>query len=397
MNFQFTEEQEAFRREVREFIEKEIPEDLLSMQIKEQGCSNPFSEEIYRKIAKRGWLGLLFPKEFGGQGKGHVDHFIFMEELERSGRVSWGIADGISITVNLFGRHLVNYGTEEQKKTWIPQILNGEVRFAVGMTEPNAGSDLAAIELKAEEDGDYYILNGSKLFNAGWLCTHIFAMAKTDWNVVPKHKGISNLIVDLKSDGVMMSSMLTHGDAKRSEVAFENVKVPKANMVGEKNRGFYMEVAGLAFERLQYVGGARIFHLFECLVDYVKNTQWEGKFLSEIPDVRYKLADIATEIEMARLISYHAAWLADRGTPSITESSMSWLFANESFERFANAALDILGERGLLESRGADEKWVPLKGRLAMAWRDSRSFRIGGGTSEIIRNAIAAGIGLPRK
>lgn len=397
MDFEFTEDQKVLRSESHEFFEKEISDELLPTQMREQGCSNPFSEELYRKIADKGWLGLLFPKEYGGQGKGQTDHFIFMEELERSGKISFAIADGISITVNVFGSHLRRYGTEDQKRAWIPKIIRGEVRVAVGITEPNAGSDISAVELKAEEDGDHYILNGAKLFNAGWICTHIFAMARTDWKVERKYKGISNLLVDLKSPGVTVTSELTHGGTRRSEVAFEDVKVPKTNMVGQKNSGFYMEVEGLAFERLQYVGGARIYPLFKDLVQFVKETQWEGKPLSEIPDVRYKLADMAAEIEMARLISFHAAWLADQGNSSIANSSMSWLYGYEAFERFANAALDILGERGLLESWGADVKWVPLRGRLAICWRDSRSFKIGGGTSEIMRNAIAAGLGLPRK
>jgi alkylation response protein AidB-like acyl-CoA dehydrogenase len=175
------------------------------------------------------------------------------------------------------------------------------------------------------------------------------------------------------------------------------VKIPKSNIIGEKNRGFYMEVEGLASERLQYVGGAKIYPLFRDLLQFVKETRWEGKSLSEIPDVRYKLADIATEIEIARLISYHAAWMRDQGTLKMINSSMSWLYGNETFERFANAALDILGERGLLESWGDEKEYVPLRGRLAMAWRDSRSFKIAGGTSEIVRNAIANGLGLPRK
>lgn len=396
MNFKFTDEQEALRREVQQFCEKEVPEDFLLRQIREQGCANPFSEELYHKIAEKGWLGLLFPKEYGGQGKGHIEHFIFMEELERSGRISFGIADGISITVNLFGRHLLRNGTEEQKRTWIPKIIDGEARFAVGMTEPNAGSDIAAIEMRAVEEGDYYILNGTKLFNAGWLCTHIFAMTRTDWEVVPKHRGISNFIVDLKSPGITIIPELTHGHLKRSEIVFENVKVPKANLVGEKNRGFYMEVGGLAYERLQYVGGAKIVPLLKGLLQLVKQTRLEGRLLAEIPDVRYKLADIATDIAIARLISYHAAWMTDNGSPSITNSSMSWLYGYEANERFANAALEILGERGLLQSWGIKKKWVPLQGLLAMSWLDSRSFKIGGGTSEIMRNAIAQGIGLPR-
>ncbi|MDY6880631.1 MAG: acyl-CoA dehydrogenase [Thermodesulfobacteriota bacterium] len=199
----------------------------------------------------------------------------------------------------------------------------------------------------SEEQEDGYLLNGSKLFNAGWLCTHIFAMAKTDWKITPGHKGITNFLVDLTSPGVTVTPDLTHGGAKRSEVALEDVKVPKDAIIGKKGGGFYMEVAGLAFERLQYVGGARAYPVFKDLVQFVKETPWEGKPLSDIPDVRYKLAEIATEIEVARLVSYQAAWLADKGEPQITNSSMSWLNGNESFERFANAAMDILGERGL--------------------------------------------------
>lgn len=397
MNFKFTQEQETLRKEFREFFEKETSPDLLAQQIEEQDCVNPFSEELFKKIAERGWLGLMFPEEWGGLGKGHLEHFIFMEELERSGTVSWAMMDSVSITVNVFGHQLLNYGTEEQKKTWIPKILKGEVRIVVGLTEPNAGSDLAALESKAEEEGDYFILNGSKIFNAGWLCTHIFTLVKTDWKIVPKHKGMSYFLVPLDTPGVTVdSNLMTHGKCRRSVVTYENVKVPKANMMGKMNDGFYMAMRGFAFERLQFVGGAKVVHMFNELIDFVKKTQWDGKLLADVPDIRYKLADIATEIEIGRLLSFKGAWQVDYREPSLIDSSLSWLNGNEAFDRISNAMMDILGEYGLLESWGKEKKWVPLRGKVAMGWLDSRALTVGGGTSEIIRNAIAGRLGLPR-
>ncbi|MFA4836950.1 MAG: acyl-CoA dehydrogenase family protein, partial [Dehalococcoidia bacterium] len=222
MEFRFTEEQEQFRKEVRDFLENEIK--IGSFKPKCDAWMTQHSKDFSRKLAQRGWIGLAWPKEHGGQGKSHLDRLILTEELIRY---------GAPVNAHWFGDRqigpsIIEYGSDEQKREFLPRILKAEISFAIGMSEPGAGSDLASLKTKAREDGDYYIIDGQKIWSSGaHIFEYLYAVVRTDPDA-PKHKGISEFIIDLKSPGVTVNPIIDiTGDRHFNEVFFDNVRVHK--------------------------------------------------------------------------------------------------------------------------------------------------------------------------
>ena len=393
MEFRLTREEEAWRDEVRGFFEREV-----TAQIREELRQKGFSRQLHLKMAQADILAAALPREYGGRSLSPLKQFIFNDELARA-KMPFGVTSAIGNSVHVLGGTLVSHGNEEQKKRWLPMIVKGELISSQGLTEPNAGSDLASVELRAIEDGDCYVLNGTKLYSNALNATHMLTVTRTD-NTMPKYRGISLFLVDLSSPGVVITPLISIGGDLRAEVSFSDVRVPKFNLIGEKNRGWYHLVSGgaMVLERTQPAPWNRPSFLFEEFVEYVKHAQREGQPLSNVPAVRYALADLAVEVKIAWLLNYRAAWMLERGMDvSSKEVPMAKLCLTELLERFANTAIDILGQSGQLESWGLEQRWVPLKGGIAREYRDSRELQIGGGTSEIQRNIIAIrGLGLPR-
>ena len=348
MNFRFSPEEETWRQEVREFFAREVTDELLERLQREQGCTNTHSQELYLKMAQKGWLGLAWPKEFGGQARGYAEQAIFAEECTR-GRVPPGTVNVIGNTVHFLGGALIQYGTDEQKRTFLPKIAAGEIRSCQGLTEPNAGSDLASVELRAVEDGDDFILNGTKLFSNAHNANHMFTVTRTDPNV-PKHRGITLFLTPLDSPGIHISALYTVGGRRRNVVTFEDVRVPKTHMLGELNRGWYNLAVTMGLERSQAQGVAEMERRFADLVEFVKRAQRQGKPLGSFPAVRYALARLATELQTAKLLSYKVVWMQGAGLDvGAKEAPLAKLYHSELVERFASTALDILGQYGQLE------------------------------------------------
>ena len=397
MDFRFSSEEEAWRKEVREFFEKECSGEFVQRLIDEQGRYNAHSQELYLKMAQRGWLGLSWPKEYGGQGRSYMEQAIFIEEACR-GRCPTGTMNVIGNTVHFLGNMIIEIGTKEQKETFLSKITKGELRSCQGLSEPNAGTDLASVELRAVADNDDYVLNGTKLFSNAFNANHIFTVTRTDPNV-PKHRGISLFLVDLKSPGISISPLVTPGNQWRAEVAFEDVRVPRFNRLGEENQGWYNLAKAMGFERSQSQGVSELEQLLEEFIFFIKRERYEGIALCEIPAVRQAIANIAADLEVARLLSYHVVWKQSKGMDvSQREAPMAKLYTSELKERFANVAMDILGGYGLLQKGASDRRYIPLNGKIAQAWLDSRVEQIAGGTSEVQRMVSAQrGLGLPRK
>ena len=393
MEFRFSPEEEAWREEVRSFLEREI-----TPQVREELRQKGFSKQFHLKLAQAGILAAALPKEYGGRGYGPLKQFIFNDELARA-KMPFAGCSAIGNSVHVLGGMLISYGTEEQKRRWVPPIVRGELISSQGLTEPNAGSDLASVELRAVEDGDHYILNGTKLYSNALYATHMFAVTRTD-PTVRKYQGISLFVVDLSSPGVSITPVISIGGDRRAEVSFSDVRVPKFNLIGQKNRGWYHLVAGggMMLERTQPTTWYRTKYALEEFIDFVKHARREGQPLSKVPAVRYALAELAAEAKIGWLLNYHAACMMERRMDVLDrEVPMAKLYLSELMERFANTALDILGQYGQLESWGLEQRWVPLKGDLAMEYRNSREQQVGGGTSEIQKNIIAMrGLGLPK-
>jgi alkylation response protein AidB-like acyl-CoA dehydrogenase len=384
MDFGFSKQEEAFRREVREFLRREV-----TPEVREEADSGigwgPHIWELVRKLGARGLLTPTWPKEYGGLGLPSIYRFIVHEELDYAEALPH---EALTVGAGVAGPTVMLYGSPEQKQTYLPRIARGEIEFALGYTEPEAGSDLASLQLRAEERDDHFIFNGQKVFNTRChFAQYHWIAARTDVNV-PKHRGISLFIVDLSSPGITLRPLWGIDGTRTNEVFYDNVAVPKENLVGEKNRGFYYTVTALEFERVLSVG--RLSRTFEELVLYVhQSTRLRSDSL-----VRQKVAQLATEIEVAKLYVYRLAWLQTKRTVANYEAAASKLFSSELSQRMAATGVEIMGLLGLLQKESSK---APLHGKFEYLVRETLLNTIAGGTSEVMRNIIATrGLDLPR-
>ncbi len=401
MEFRLNTKEREFSNEVEEFLKKELPPDWSTHYLHWPGGygSKKFkykdSREIairYRqKLIEKGWLTMSWPKEYGGREYSYMEQAIFDE------RTSYYRAPNLDlIAAGIVGPTILRIGTEENKREWIPRIVSDEITMWLGYSEPNAGSDLAGIRTKAVEDGDDYVINGQKVWSSGAHDTeYAWLIAVTDSDV-PKHKGISYFIVDNKSPGITIRPLINIvGFHQFNEVFFDNVRVPKKNLIGEKNKGFYHLMTSLDIERIMLVGVGGFRRIFEELVQSVKETERGGTPLQKDPFVRRKLAEIALKIEIAYLFFWKTAVGLDKGLTPSAEASMLKLTATELSRSLAETAMDVFGPYGLLTE---ESQWIPFRGLAPWGYLDCVSATIGAGTSEIQRNIIATrGLGLPRE
>jgi hypothetical protein len=388
MDFKFTEEQDAFRQDVRTFLEGEISRGLFRPSC--DGWIQGFSPEFTRKVADKGWIGLSWPKEYGGQGRSNVDRFILTEEMLRYGApaaLHW-FAD------RQIGRAIIHFGTDEQKKEFLPKIRRGEAYVGLGMSEPEAGSDLASLQTRAAEDGDSYIINGQKMWTScARYMNYLYLVARTD-PTAPKHRGISELIIraDLPGMTIVPTIDIT-GTEAWGEVFFDNVRVPRTALIGEKNRGFYQIVNQLDFERSGLERLMGNYPLFDAIVKFCRESQRNGAPLSESPLVRDKLARLQVEYEVGRLLTYRVALVIDGGRAPNMEAAMAKFYCTAFEQHLADLSTRILGLYGQLIG---ESKWAPILGMAPHSYLGSMGYSLQAGTSEILRNVVATrGLGLP--
>ena len=382
MDFKFSEEQDKFRQEVRDFLEEELRQGLW-----EPSCDAwimGYDPEFTKRVAEKGWIGLTWPKDHGGQERPFVDRLILTEEMLRYGAPAachW-FAD------RQIGGAIVHYGTDEQKKELLPMILRGEAYVGLGMSEPDAGSDLASLKTKATEDGDYYIIDGQKTWTSGGSHMNwIYLVARTDPDA-PKHRGISEFFFETSLPGVTIQHIVDiTGGIHFNEVFFDNVRVPKKCLIGEKNRGFYQILNQLDYERSGMERLMANYPLFEALVQYTKETNRDGKPLCEKPLIRSKLAQLKIELEIGRLHMYRVAAVMDEGRAPNWESSMSKAYGTSFEQRLANTAIGILGLYGQLSPQS---ERVPMHGMAYHSYLSSKGYSLQAGTSEILKNILAS-------
>ena len=393
MDFRFTPEEEAFRKEVQDFLEKEMPPGWDSIGMEDEfGIDENWAvcRQMAKKLAAKGWLAMAWPKEYGGQARSYIEQAIFIEEMALRG------APGVdTFGVRMVGPTLIRFGTEEQKKQHLGGIARGEVVWSEGFSEPEAGSDLASLQARAVEDGNDFIINGQKVWTSGaHRSDWIFFLVRTDPQA-PKHRGISFLLADIKTPGIEVRPLINIlGGHAFNEVYFDDARVPKENVVGEKNKGWYVAAALLDFERsgVQRAASAKL--TFNELLKYVNETKRNDKPLARDPIIRQRLAGLAVEIEAARLLAYRVSWMHSRGMIPNYEASISKLIGSELLQRVASTGMQIMGLYGQLE-RGS--KWVPLGARIEREYLASLGWTIAAGTSEVQKNIIAQrGLGLPR-
>ncbi len=388
MDFRFSEEEEAFRKEVREFLQKE-------WALTDYDLDNPehwnAAKELEKKLGAKGWLCMAWPKEYGGLGASHMHRMVFQEEMAAAHAP---VVDGQG--VYMVGPCLMSYGTEDQKKRFLPPIARSEVVWVQGFSEPNAGSDLASLQARAVVDGDDYVVNGQKTWcTRGHHGDWIHLMVRTDPQA-PKHRGISYLLVDMRSPGVSINPIIQMtGKADYYEVYFDNVRVPKSNRVGKENEGWHVALTTLAFERSaigSYVVESR--EILRRLVEFAKETKRNGQPLIKDPLVGGKLAELTIEMEVAQLLSHRIVWMASRGLMPSYESSVAKTFTTELQQRVANFGMHLLGLYGQLAE---ESKRAALNGVIEYEYLWTMGVTIYAGSNEIQRNIIATrGLDLPR-
>jgi alkylation response protein AidB-like acyl-CoA dehydrogenase len=398
MNFRDTPEEAAFRTEVREFIATEYKSNGEATASAAQAASTGGQQAMdayknwMRKLATRGWVAAAWPKEYGGAGMSIMQQFIFNEELALARAPRPG---GIGIT--MAGPTIIVYGTDDQKKEHLPPMLSGEATWCQGFSEPGSGSDLASLQTRAVRDGDDYIVNGQKIWTTGaQYSDRMILMARTDPEA-PKHKGISYFLLDMKAPGVSVRPLVNMaGTPGFNEVFFEDVRIPRKDLLGEENRGWYVGTTTLDFERSSIGTSIAQNQAVEDIIKTVKE-----RLDSKLPSThRAELADRFIEANTARLMSYQVISMQNRGLVPNHEASAVKIYAAELNQRTYNTALNIFGLYGQLE-RGekgsAAETRAIAKGRFARTYLQAVASTIAGGTSEINRNIIATrGLGLPR-
>jgi alkylation response protein AidB-like acyl-CoA dehydrogenase len=397
MDFSFTPDQEIFRAELRAWLERNLPPGWTRDRVEAGEASTP--EQVatlrrwMRQLYEGGWSGLHWPREFGGRGATIVEQVIFSEEMARFGAPEILGAVGLEI----IGPTIMAHGTEEQKRRFLPKILSGEEIWCQGFSEPNAGSDLAGLQTRAELDGDEWVVNGSKIWTSGaqfsdW-CT---LLCRTDPDA-PKHRGISMLVVDLKSPGIRIQPVRQMtGESGFNQVFFEGVRVPRENLLGELNRGWQIAQDTLGFERGPitlsiYIGYKRD---FDDLLAEGRVRDRLGAPALAAPEFRERIAASYIDLEIMRLNGYRILSEMLHGRPPGANASPLRLHWGATAQRLFTLAIELLGPHGQL---AAGDRRAPRGGRYAQRFLFARSRTIAGGTAQIQRNVIAERLlGMPR-
>jgi 3-oxocholest-4-en-26-oyl-CoA dehydrogenase alpha subunit len=391
VDFDFSPEQQAFAKEVEQFIdENDDPEVFdLTRENMAQIVDTPPRRALMAKMGERGWLGMTWPREYGGSEGEGVYEYLLNEALARRGGPQIGKGVGI------IGKTILAHGNERLKREFLPKILRNEVEFAVGYSEPDAGSDAASMKLRAIRDGDGWRLNGQKTWTtSAHFAEWIWVGARTDPDV-PKHFGITLFLVPLDHPGITVRAIWTMGDERTNDVFFDDVFVPDDYVVGELNKGFQYISEALDLERFTMFTFSPIQQRLELLCEYVSTATLDDEPLKDDPVVRSQIAQLVTQAEVARVLGLRVVAASMKGgAPPTTESSEYKLYATELSKRLANAAMDIVGHEAQLRV-GTDE--APMGGRTESTYRYTVLDTIGGGASEIQKNIIARRkLGLPK-
>ena len=394
MRFTFTKEQDEFRQEIRDFLKAELEAGVFSPR--SASLVGSPSREFSLKMSERGWIGLTWPKQYGGQGRSYVEKMILNEELFRvQAPVGYHFLADRQV-----GPALMSFGSDWQKEYFLPSIVKaGEgMMFCLLFSEPNAGSDLVAVSTKALRDGDYYVINGQKVWTSGGhLADYGWLLAKTNFDSsVPRHLTCSEFIVDMKSPGVTIRPITNIvGKQDFNEVFFDDVKVRKRYLVGQEDAGFKQIMAQVDYERAGIERLMQNYLIYERLISYVKNMDKDGKRGEFYSRVRDSIAQLEIEYNIGRLLCYYTAWIIDQGNKPTSQAALTKAFCTQYEQRLNDVATRVLGP--ISQIKGG-VKWSPFEGELADSYLWGPSYTLQGGSVEVLKNIVALrGLGLPRK
>jgi alkylation response protein AidB-like acyl-CoA dehydrogenase len=387
MNFNFTKEEELFIDEVKAFIDKEknkpnaddvfAPNREADAQTK---IDSPARRDFMKILSSKGYLGMSWPKEYGGQEKPGIYDYILNEELCRVGAPSPGKG------VGSIGQTIIHHGSNKIKDEFLPQILAGEIDFALGYSEPGAGSDLASLQLKAEKKKDGWLINGQKIWtSSAHVADWYWLAARTDPKA-PKHRGISVFLVKMDDPGIEVHPIETVGEHATNSVFLTDVFIPDEYVVGEINHGWVYICEALNYERFTFYTIAPLEQKFKELVELTNQVKRDGVLLSEIPDIRKKIIYLFADVQKAKVLQRKVLSVAIQDEVPQTEAAVFKLFSTKLHQKLANQAMDILGREGLFrkeyDKSHANGKWE-------WSYRSTLVDTIGAGTTEIQKNTIA--------
>ncbi|WP_418345348.1 acyl-CoA dehydrogenase family protein [Rhodococcus pyridinivorans] len=380
MFIDLTDDQRALQAELRRYFSSLVsPEEAAIMRTERHG---PTYREVVRRMGKDGWLGVGWPVEFGGRGFGDVEQQIFANEAVRAD------VPLPSVTLQTVGPTLQVYGTDEQKRKFLPAILAGEVHFAIGYSEPEAGTDLAALRTTAVRDGDHYIVNGQKIFTTGGHDADYIWLAVRTGPADSRHRGISVLIVDTKDPGFSWTPIITCDGAHHVNATYySDVRVPVEMLVGEENKGWKLITTQLNHERVMLGPAGRVAGIYDRLVEWVRAHE-----LRDRPEVRRALGEIHAIWRLNELLNWQVA-ASSNDAVDIADASATKVFATERIQRVGRLAEEIVGAFG----DPADDDTADLLRWLDMMAKRNVVITFGGGVNEVMRELIAtAGLGMPR-
>lgn len=390
MDFDLTPEQKQLEKDIKAYFEKYATLELHQEIDQFPEGEGPLCKEFVRKLGRDGWMGIGWPREYGGQGRSSIDQYIFLD-----------IAMGYyhipipMLALMTVGPTIMRVGTEEQKKKILPAILRGECVIAIAYTEPEAGTDLMALKTTAVRDGDHYVINGQKTFTSmGHTCDYYWLAVRTDPKAAKSYMGLSILLIDAKTPGITVEPIRTMSLLRLNHEFFENVRVSRESLIGEENKGAEYLFMQLAHERVGLVPHSFSLRAIKDAARWASQTRFNGKTVLDQPWVRGRLVDMALEAEVLKLLNYRVAWMLTRGELPMVESSMIKVFGSEHIRRATDVSLQVMGLYGQLQT---GSKWVPARGRPEHVYRMQVLLTFGGGTNEVLRDMMAMmGLGLPR-
>ncbi|MFK4654167.1 alkylation response protein AidB-like acyl-CoA dehydrogenase [Bradyrhizobium japonicum] len=387
MNFNLTDAQRQWRDEIRAFLRENVSPEL-QREIRDEGLPydtgtwrwGPEALKFRAKVKAKGWFGLTWPAQYGGLGKGPIEQHIFMTEFD------YALITGAELTTTTIAPMIMRYGTEENKRDFLPAIARGELYMALGYSEPDAGTDLAGLKTRAELDGDKWVINGSKIWNSqAHVATHEWLCVRTDPNA-PKHQGISVIIVPLDVKGIEVQPLIAWSGKRTNFVFFTDVRVPRRNLIGEINKGWQYITGALDLERGAFANAGDLRREVDDLIELCRNTPVGGRLLIDRPEVQRRLAELDADVEVAELLGLRAASQLEDGESPATTMTVQKIYASELKQKIADFGMQIFGMYGQLSGRDPD---APGGGSIEVLYRHAPVGRFGGGTNEVLRDSIA--------
>ncbi len=385
MNIDFTPEQKAFRDEMRAYFEKLVTPAVLE-EMKDSEGGGPEFRAAMKQMGRDGLLGIGWPEEYGGQARSSIEQMIFSDECQRAGFPL------PFLTLNTVGPTIMQFGSEEQKKFFLPKILAGEIFFCIGYSEPGAGTDLASLQSRAVKDGDEWVINGQKVFTSlANYADYVWLAVRTDPDA-PKHKGISMIIVPTAAEGFRLTPTPTVGGIATNTTYYDDVRVPLENLVGPENGGWGLIVNQLNHERVSLMNYGTMERNLQMVTDWARKTERDGKRVIDEPWVQQNLAKVKARVSVLRVMNWKQAWALTRGNLHPADASAVKVFGSEFNIEGYRLLGEVLGANGVIRR---DSPEAAIMGRIEMMYRSMLILTFGGGTNEVQRDIIAmAGLGL---